>query len=99
VGGVAPTVQASIRKLATDTSGVERVNELLTVHFGPNEVFVALSLDVENECSAAEVEGTASTIERAVKTAHPEVRRVLIEAQSFKAHLRMQRAFEDQCSS
>ncbi|APX85913.1 cation transporter [Methylorubrum extorquens] len=83
---VAPATRASIREVVKGVSGIDRVNELLTMHFGPKDVLVALSLDFNDRMPAAEVEHTVTVIERAVKTAHPEVTRVFIEAQSFKDH-------------
>jgi cation diffusion facilitator family transporter len=86
--GVAPATRASIKAIASGSTGIDRVNELLTMHFGPNDVLVALSLDFDDLMSASEVEATVSTIERSVKASHPEVTRVFIEAQSFEAHRR-----------
>lgn len=86
--GVAMPVRDSIRAIAANGSGVERVNELLTMHFGPRDVLVALSLDFNDRMQAATVETTVSSMERQIKLAHPEVTRVFIEAQSFDAHRR-----------
>jgi divalent metal cation (Fe/Co/Zn/Cd) transporter len=86
--GVAAPVRASIRSIAASGTGVERINELLTMHFGPNEVLVALSLHFSNTLSALGVEDTVSSIERAIKAAHSDVTRVFVEAQSFEAHRR-----------
>lgn len=86
--GVAAPVRASIRSIAASGNGVERINELLTMHFGPNDVLVALSLDFSNTLSALGVEDTVSSIERAIKAAHSDVTRVFVEAQSFEAHRR-----------
>jgi cation diffusion facilitator family transporter len=86
--GVSPEVRASIRRLAAQQPGVERLNEALTMHFGPQDVLVALSLDFQDAISAAAVEAAVSEIERRIKQAHPEVTRVFVEAQSFDAHRR-----------
>lgn len=86
--GVSAQVRASISSIAAAGDGVERINELLTMHFGPNDVLVALSLDFSNTLPALGVEDTVSVIERAIKAAHPEVTRVFVEAQSFEAHRR-----------
>jgi cation diffusion facilitator family transporter len=83
--GVQPEIRASIRNLAEEEPGVVRVNELLTMHFGPRDVLVALSLDFENAQPASSVESTVSRLERRIKSAYPEVTRVFIEAQSFEA--------------
>jgi cation diffusion facilitator family transporter len=88
--GVSPDVRESIQQIATTEPGVVRPNEILTMHFGPNDVLVALSLDFEDQRSAAEVEAAVTQIERRIKVAHPEVSRVFVEAQSLEAHRRIQ---------
>ena len=77
------------RELAQAEPGIIQVNELLTMHFGPQDVLVALSLDFEDTQTAGAVEATVSRLERRIKAAHPDVTRVFIEAQSFEASRRM----------
>ncbi len=77
-----------INRIARAAPGVVGLNQALTMHFGPNEVFVALSLDFEDSLPAGEVERIVTRIERAIKEAHPDVTRVFIEAQSFDADRR-----------
>lgn len=43
--GVQPEIRASMRRLTETEPGVVRLNELLTMHFGPQDVLVALSPD------------------------------------------------------
>jgi cation diffusion facilitator family transporter len=86
--GVSPEVRKSLHKIASSEPGVQRPNEILTMHFGPNDVLVALSLDFDNALSAAGVEDAVSNIERRIKEAHPEVNRVFVEAQSLESHRR-----------
>jgi cation diffusion facilitator family transporter len=84
--GVSRAVQDSIRGIAMQEPSVLQPNEILSMHFGPDDVLVALSLDFRNDRSAAEVEQATTRIERRIKTAHPEVTRVFIEAQDREAH-------------
>ncbi len=86
--GVDPQVREAIRRTALAETGVIGVNELLTMHFGPRDVLVTLSLDFDDDLLAGGVEGIVSRLEQRIKTAHPEVTRVFIEAQSFAAHRR-----------
>jgi cation diffusion facilitator family transporter len=86
--GVQPHVRASIRSLSAAEPGVVGVNELLTMHFGPRDVLVALSLDFDDALRAGRVESAVTNIERRIKAVHPEVTRVFVEAQSFDAHRR-----------
>jgi len=84
--GVRAKTRAALREIAGSAPGVERINELLTMHFGPRDVLVAISLDFSDSLSAGDVERAVTTIERKMKSAHPEVRRIFIEAQSFAHH-------------
>ena len=87
---VSPGVRASLRRLAGSTPGVSGVNEILTMHFGPNDVLAAISLDFDDRQTASAVERAANDLERRIKDAHPEIRRIFIEAQSREGHLRAQ---------
>lgn len=80
-------VQASLRQLAAGTPGVSGVNEVLTMHFGPTDVLAAISLDFDDGLTAADVERAVTGLERQIKRAHPEVRRIFVEAQSREGHL------------
>ena len=83
-----PDVRAGIERIAHAEPIVEGINDVLTIHFGPSDVLVALSLDFANAVPAGEVENAVTRIERAIKAAHPEVTKVFVEAQSYEAHRR-----------
>ncbi len=92
--GTSPAVQASIHAIAAADPAVARPNEILTMHFGPQDVLVALSLDFVDTGTAADVERAVTRIERGIKAAHPEITRVFIESQDREAHRRSQPALE-----
>ena len=77
-----------INRIARATPGVTGLNQAMTMHFGPNDVFVALSLDFEDTLTASDVERAVTRMERQIKEQHPDVTRVFIEAQSFDADRR-----------
>jgi cation diffusion facilitator family transporter len=81
-----PELRAAIRAIVASEPGVVSTNEMLTMHFGPREVLVTLSLEFADELSATAVEDAVSAIERRIRSAHPQVKRVFVEAQSFLAH-------------
>ncbi len=81
-----PEVVAGIRKLMDDRPGIILTNELLTLHFGPQDVLVNLSVDFSDSLSSSDVEAAISELEAGIKGAHPEVTRVFIEAQSWRGH-------------
>ncbi len=82
-----PVVQ-DIRALLGGYPDKLSVNELLTMHLGPEDVLVTMSLDFAGGISSDEVERLVSELEQKIKSAHPEITRVFIEAQSFAAHKR-----------
>jgi divalent metal cation (Fe/Co/Zn/Cd) transporter len=81
-----------INRIARAEPGVMGLNQARTMHFGPNEVLVVLSLDFDDALPAGEVEQIVTRIERKIKVAHPDVRQVFIEAQSFAADRRAGRS-------
>jgi cation diffusion facilitator family transporter len=85
---VFPEVRAGIERIAAAAPCVVGINQVLTMHFGPREVLVALSLDFDDTVSAAQIESAVAYIERTIKAQFPEVARVFVEAKSFEDHLR-----------
>jgi cation diffusion facilitator family transporter len=80
--------RVGINTIARAEPGVVGLNQARTMHFGPNEVFVALSLDFDDALPAGEVERIVTRIESKIKRAHPDVSMVFVEAQSFDADRR-----------
>ena len=77
--------RVGINRIARSEPGVVGLNQARTMHFGPNEVLVALSLDFEDSLPAGEVQRIVTHIESKLKAAYPEIGQVYIEAQSFAA--------------
>ena len=81
-----PAIIGGIRKIVNNHEGIISINELLTMHFGPEDILLNLSLDFVDGISASEVESLISEMEADIKSAHPEITRVFIEAQSWRGH-------------
>ena len=75
-----------LKAIATKTPGVIAVNEMLTMHFGPQDVLLNLSVDFDDALGSREVEEAISALETRIKGAHPEIKRVFIEVQSVTGH-------------
>jgi divalent metal cation (Fe/Co/Zn/Cd) transporter len=80
-----PHVIEGVRDLANAESQVISVNELRTMHMGPNDILLALSLDFADAVPAGEVERTITALERAIKASFPDIKRVFIEIQDAAA--------------
>ena len=82
-----PQVNAGIAQLVADESAaIRHLNELRTMHLGPNDILLALSIDFRDELSAGTVEQTITRLEQAIKQSFPAVTRVFIEVQSERDH-------------
>lgn len=79
-------LQASIRAIVEKAPGIIATNELLTMHLGPQDILINLSLDFDDHLSSVDVEAAISALERTIKESHTEVKRVFIEAQSWSGH-------------
>ena len=82
-----PDVVSGIGELARSTPGISRINELRTMHLGPQDILLNISLDFADHLGSSQVEEAISTLEQRIKAEHPDVKRVFIEAQSVRRHL------------
>ncbi|NDV61357.1 cation transporter [Puniceicoccales bacterium CK1056] len=73
---------AKIRKIVGRHSEVEHVNKVLTMHMGPEDILVNLSVDFVNGIPAGDIERVISAIDRELKQSLPAVQRVFIEAEA-----------------
>jgi cation diffusion facilitator family transporter len=71
-----------IRSLLREEETIERVNEVLSMHMGPEYVLVTISADFHDDIRAAKLEQTIARIERAIRQRYPEVKRIFIEAEA-----------------
>jgi cation diffusion facilitator family transporter len=77
-----PAVIAKVRRIVGAEHGVDRINEILTMHLGPHDVLLNLSLDFRPALSSDDVEAEVARLERHIKAAFPEITRVFIEAEA-----------------
>ena len=83
-----PDTVEGLRSILTSAPGIDRVNELRTLHFSPQDILVAISADFSPSLDSNAVEGQVAELERDIKNAYPGITRVFIEAQSISAHQR-----------
>ena len=83
-----PDTVEGLRSILTSAPGIDRVNELRTLHFSPQDIMVAISADFSPSLDSNAVEGQVAELERDIKNAYPGITRVFIEAQSISAHQR-----------
>lgn len=75
-------VEDGIREIVAGCAGVEHVNELLTMHMGPEFILVNISIDFSDALSAGELEPLISGLDSRIKQTFPLVKRIFVEAES-----------------
>lgn len=81
-----PAVTGALREIIGAEMGrdgpVIAINELRTMHLGPDDVLVAASLDFRDAETAGSVEATIGRLDSRIKHRFPEVRHLFLEVQT-----------------
>ena len=80
-----PVVEG-IKKIASEKPYVEHVNEIATMHMGPDFVLVNMSLDFSDRIDAQLLKQSVTDMTQEIKATFPVVKRVFIEAESRQRH-------------
>lgn len=84
-----PRLVAAVRSTLLADPRVASVEELLSMHLGPAEVLVAVTLDFRDDLPGGEVERAAAELTRRVESAHPEVTRMFLHPRRMPAESRV----------
>lgn len=80
-----PKVVADIRRIVESYAQVEHVNEILTMHMGPNFILANLSVDFADHVTATELECAIARLDAEIKQDCPDIQRVFIEAEARRS--------------
>ena len=86
--GAHPEVVHGIERILAADTRIAHANEVLTLHFGPADVLLNLSIDFGGDVDADTLEAAISELETRIKQDYPQITRVFIEAQSRGGHQR-----------
>ena len=81
-----PELEGFVRENLQDRRDVIAINELRTLHLGPSDVLLTVSLDFRDDVVSQRIETIVSEIESAVRDEFPIVRKVYVEVQSKAGH-------------
>ncbi|WP_224418108.1 MULTISPECIES: cation diffusion facilitator family transporter [Modicisalibacter] len=76
------SVVEAIRRLAGEADGVEAVNEVLTMHMGPDFILATISIRFARGTPAERIEGSIAELDRRIKAEVDTVKRVFVEAEA-----------------
>ncbi|MEF2072358.1 cation diffusion facilitator family transporter [Consotaella aegiceratis] len=85
-------IETAVRRAMERHAEIIAINELRTLHLGPNDVLLTASCDFRDNVLSQDVEAAVSELEAEVKAKFPIIRRLYIEVQSREAHRRMELA-------
>ncbi len=71
-----------IREIAKSFAEIDHVNEVLTLHMGPDYILVNLSVDFADHTSAEDIEDSVYMLTVEIKRAFPLVKRVFVEPEA-----------------
>jgi cation diffusion facilitator family transporter len=75
---------ARIRALIASTPGITHNNAMLTLHLGPDDILLNLSLDFDNHLNANQIEELIGTLDSNIKAAIPSISKVFIDARALQ---------------
>jgi cation diffusion facilitator family transporter len=81
--GADPEVLESLLEIIRNDPDILNARPPLTMHFGPNEIFLALDVNFQPELTAVEVEHTVVQLEKRIRQEHPDIKRIFIEARAI----------------
>ena len=71
-----------IREIILQYDGIDNINELLTMHMGPDFVLVNVSIDFRDDIPAGDLENMIAGMDTQIKERFPTVKRIFVEAES-----------------
>lgn len=81
-----PEIVAEIRAVVDHHAMIASVNEVITLHMGPETIVVNISLDFKDDLDSSDVEDGVTAISKAIKQVDPAIRRVFVEAEHSDDH-------------
>ncbi len=81
-----PELARGVRRIIGRHGEVRHINELKSMHLGPDDILMVVSIDFHDNMTSVTVEGTVTGIEKAIKKEHPQITRLFLEVQSEQDH-------------
>lgn len=87
IGEAASTeVTRDVRRIIGRFGEVRHINEVKSMHLGPNDILMVVSIDFHDNMTSVTVETTVTAIEKAIRKKRPQITRLFLEVQSEQDH-------------
>jgi divalent metal cation (Fe/Co/Zn/Cd) transporter len=80
-----PAMEASVRAAIEGRPEVTGVNEISTIHIGPDNIFLGLSVDFEDHVPVGRIEAMIAEAEAELRARWPAIRAIYIKPQARRA--------------
>jgi len=80
-----PEIIKGVKEIAKSYPKIKHVNEILTLHMGPDFILLNLSVDFADSLLAGDLEDTIARLDRQIKQVYPKIKRVFVEAEARRA--------------
>jgi cation diffusion facilitator family transporter len=77
-----PEIVKGVKEIAKSYPKIKHVNEILTLHMGPDFILLNLSVDFADSLLAGDLEDTISRLDRQIKQVYPKIKRIFVEAEA-----------------
>jgi divalent metal cation (Fe/Co/Zn/Cd) transporter len=77
-----PELVKGVIEIAKFYPKIQHVNEVLTLHMGPDFILLNLSVDFDDTALAGEVEEAIAKLDSEIKQAYPKIKRIFVEAEA-----------------
>lgn len=81
-----PATVEGIKAIVSGSEYITHVNEISTMHMGPDFVLANISLDIKDDIAAASIKQIVTELSNQIKQGYPLVKRVFIEFESREKH-------------
>ena len=81
-----PQIAAEMREILSQDEGIQSVNEIATLHMGPEFILATISVDFLDALSAEQLEDSVTALTKKIKAIDSRIQRVFIEAEHREDH-------------
>lgn len=78
-------VVQGIRTILRTSPCINHVNEVLTMHMGPDFILVNLSVNFDDSINAGDIESTIADLDLEIRRQYPQIKRIFIEAEKRRS--------------
>ncbi|MBC22528.1 MAG: cation transporter [Phycisphaerae bacterium] len=78
-----PETVDALREMVGATDGIDSVHEIFTMHNGPEDILVTISVDFKDDLVAGQLEKTIGSLEDSIRSRYPAIKRIFIEGEAF----------------